>query len=642
MFDKVHGAMLLWLLLGLCDAARPIGGWRQEASGARPSTVNCTWRSFQQKVDHFGDHRGTFPQRLCIYDKWWRNASASGFKAHGTALGPIFFYTGNESPVDEYVNQTGLMWELAPSMGALLVFAEHRCEPKSHPNFCGVGSQNCVGYCTTAQALADYAAIITDLKQEVDNATVPVVAFGGSYGGMLAGWLRMKMPHIVCGAIAASAPIWQLATTVTQKSLDWPYQAISRGVSPEGGASQHCFDTLRVAWPLLEGGLSSFEGLELLSRRVRSCGMLPTARSFTTWAQEAYFLLAEGNYPFPSTYIPSAVGDGGTLPAWPMRKACEALSQDFGIHVAGSLEDVNYTVTLGELRVEVDWEHLNSNGAQLKASQLQPVLKLAEAVMQSVAVWYNVSGSKQCWDIPEAGLAPGFRSGASEVTAAPTGLCPACPVCDACPACPVSRCAKTTSPCRFDGNVSKTFAWTSIVCNDDLSQVSVRGVGHDFYWPPWPYGLRRNYTVRDVVGPTKPQVGVCGQDLANQGLFGAPNSTDLWSTWLTAYYGGRNISQHRNIIWSNGALDPWSGMGVYPESMGPTGPMVQEINEDGSQIALVLDLGAHHLDLMFSDPQDPPCAAKARKIEADRIHQWCQDMYSQTSVSQAVSEVVVI
>ena len=34
-------------------------------------------------------------------------------------------------------------------------------------------------------------------------------------------------------------------------------------------------------------------------------------------------------------------------------------------------------------------------------------------------------------------------------------------------------------------------------------------------------------------------------------------------------------------IWSNGALDPWSGMGVYPKnSKGPEGPMVQEINED--------------------------------------------------------------
>ena len=66
---------------------------------------------------------------------------------------------------------------------------------------------------------------------------------------------------------------------------------------------------------------------------------------------------------------------------------------------------VKYSETyFGELHPKTnvkDWEHLNSNGAQLKASQLQPVLTLAEAVMQSVAVWYNVSGSKQCWDIPE-------------------------------------------------------------------------------------------------------------------------------------------------------------------------------------------------------------------------------------------------
>jgi len=53
---------------------------------------------------------------------------------------------------------------------------------------------------TSEQALADYVTLINHIKSVTPGAAgSPVVAFGGSYGGMLAAWLRMKYPHAVIG-----------------------------------------------------------------------------------------------------------------------------------------------------------------------------------------------------------------------------------------------------------------------------------------------------------------------------------------------------------------------------------------------------------------------------------------------------------
>ena len=70
----------------------------------------------------------SFSERYCRNDHY----------AGGKAGAPILFYTGNESPVQEYVNNTGLMWDLAASLKARVVFAEHRYFGESVPKVCAL------------------------------------------------------------------------------------------------------------------------------------------------------------------------------------------------------------------------------------------------------------------------------------------------------------------------------------------------------------------------------------------------------------------------------------------------------------------------------------------------------------------------
>lgn len=56
------------------------------------------------------------------------------------------------------------------------------------------------GYLTAEQALADYVLLINQLKANYSCfASSPVIAFGGSYGGMLSAWIRQKYPNQIAG-----------------------------------------------------------------------------------------------------------------------------------------------------------------------------------------------------------------------------------------------------------------------------------------------------------------------------------------------------------------------------------------------------------------------------------------------------------
>lgn len=163
--------------------------------------------------------------------------------------GPILFYTGNEGDIELFAQNTGFMWEMAPELNALLVFAEHRYYGQSLP----FGNQSFdspahLGYLTSEQALADYAALLTEINPDTDRRPRrPVIALGGSYGGMLAAWFRMKYPHSVNGAIAASAPIFQF-TGLTPCSV---FSRIVTSVFATAYAP-NCSVNVKKSWDILK------------------------------------------------------------------------------------------------------------------------------------------------------------------------------------------------------------------------------------------------------------------------------------------------------------------------------------------------------------------------------------------------------
>merc|ERR1711879_461559 len=99
-------------------------------------------------------------------------------------------------------------------------------------------------------------------------------------------------------------------------------------------------------------------------------------------------------------------------------------------------------------------------------------------------------------------------------------------------------------------------------------------------------------------------------------------------SWFALNYFGSDVWSSSNIIWSNGLLDPWHGAGI----LSSTDPLLPTV---------ILDLGAHHLDLRAPNDQDPQSVTEARqqeedlrtdsglfqKIQNEEQNDWfCQDM----------------
>ncbi|XP_030479798.1 uncharacterized protein LOC115697039 [Cannabis sativa] len=272
-------------------------------------------RYFDQRLDHFSFSKlPRFRQRYLISTEHWVGPER---------LGPIFVYCGNEGDIAWFAANTGFVWEIAPQFGAMVLFPEHRYYGESMPFGSGeeaYKNASTLSYLTAEQALADFAVLITELKRNFSAEGCPVVLFGGSYGGMLASWMRLKYPHIAIGALASSAPILQFEDIVPVETF---YDLTSNGFKRE---SISCFNTIKQSWDVIISEGQKNDGLLQLTKTFGFCRTLNNTDDLINWLDSAYSYLAMVNYPYPSEFLMP-------LPGHPIREVCRKIDSMAGDNI---------------------------------------------------------------------------------------------------------------------------------------------------------------------------------------------------------------------------------------------------------------------------------------------------------------------
>ncbi|KAJ0183898.1 hypothetical protein K1T71_000321 [Dendrolimus kikuchii] len=152
---------------------------------------------FKQKLDHYSlsDMR-YWKQRYYVNDSFY------DFNSQG----PVFLMIGGEGPADARWMVKGAWIDYAKKFGALCINLEHRYYGESRPT--NDKSIKNLQYLSSSQALADLAYFITAMTEKYRlREDVKWIAFGGSYPGSLAAWLRLKYPHLVHAAVSSSGPL---------------------------------------------------------------------------------------------------------------------------------------------------------------------------------------------------------------------------------------------------------------------------------------------------------------------------------------------------------------------------------------------------------------------------------------------------
>ena len=182
------------------------------SSGYRSSSDEVRFLDVPLDHDSQGDSR-RHQIRYWVDDSSW----------NGAADAPMFV----EMPGESATYGPGRLDSFISGHGGVGLWLEHRFFGNSVPAGLDTSSSS-LKYLTAEQSLADVADLVDHVKGNL-NLTGPVVAYGCSYPGALAAWLRTRYPNKINAAIAASAPV---SARVNFHDLDLSISLALRRVSP--------------------------------------------------------------------------------------------------------------------------------------------------------------------------------------------------------------------------------------------------------------------------------------------------------------------------------------------------------------------------------------------------------------------------
>lgn len=192
-----------------------------------------------QVQDHNdSNNTNTWQQAYYVNDHHWDGSKSS----------PVFIYIGGEGPLGPSGSVvSNFVTDVLGKYNGLLLALEHRyygCHNASSCPYDVVSPEpDHLRFCTSQQALADLATFhaYATTKYHISPGA-RWVSIGGSYPGMLAGFVRAVYPDLIHAAVASSAPI--------RGVLDMPgFQDVvtsAYGMTVEGiEGSKECVEQIR-------------------------------------------------------------------------------------------------------------------------------------------------------------------------------------------------------------------------------------------------------------------------------------------------------------------------------------------------------------------------------------------------------------